>query len=413
MGIGTLFAQNAKKYYLMRNFYRYLLLVLLFPLTAICANAQMADTVRPVKVAIFIPLYVDDAFNGTVYTLGKENLPKSILPGLEFYNGVMLALDSLQDEGEKVEVHIYDTKKPGLALNALFHSAELNNVGLIIAAITNTTELKLFADEGLRRHVPVLSATYPNYVGVSANPFFVLLNSSFPAHLQGIYTFMKANYASKSIVAITKKGATEDYIKKYITSLNGTGINASLRIKWVTINHDNVKLADFESQLDSLNNNVVFVASPLEEFGLSVVQELSDQPKYISTVVGMPTWDGIRELNGKTCENVEIVFSTPFLYYSQNPPLVSSIVRNYKDTYYSRPSDMVYKGFETTYHFTKLLLQHRYDLINHLSDRDYTLFNHYKIEPVKIRSQSVKPDLMENKHLYFVKKLGGKVMSIM
>src|SRR4051812_23042449 len=47
---------------------------------------SQADTSKPVKVAVFIPLYTDDVFSGSEYSLGKANLPKNILPGLEFYN---------------------------------------------------------------------------------------------------------------------------------------------------------------------------------------------------------------------------------------------------------------------------------------------------------------------------------------
>ncbi|HEX6915966.1 MAG TPA: hypothetical protein VF145_12035, partial [Chitinophagaceae bacterium] len=79
----------------MRNIYmrpsRILLVVVLF-LQGLLANAQLTDSIRPtVKVAVLIPLYLDSAFHGTTYKLGNSNIPKYILPGLDFYNGVMMA----------------------------------------------------------------------------------------------------------------------------------------------------------------------------------------------------------------------------------------------------------------------------------------------------------------------------------
>ncbi len=84
----------------------------------------------------------------------------------------------------------------------------------------------------------------------------------------------------------------------------------------------------------------------------------------------------------------------------------------YKEKYFSRPSDMVFKGFEVTYHFTKLLAKHRYNLINNLSDTDFTLFNTFDLEPIKTSRASTKPDLLENKKLYFIKKQEGSVKSV-
>jgi hypothetical protein len=46
------------------------------------------------------PLYIDSAFDNNVYKLSNTNMPKIILQGLDFYNGVMMAVDSLKKEGQ-------------------------------------------------------------------------------------------------------------------------------------------------------------------------------------------------------------------------------------------------------------------------------------------------------------------------
>src|SRR5438105_189810 len=94
----------------MRKLYRFVLLVVCITVCYMHAVAQTGN--QPVKVAVFAPLYLEDAFNGSTYKLGKSNLPKNVLPGLEFYNGVMMAIDSLSNEGANVEINIYDLKDP-------------------------------------------------------------------------------------------------------------------------------------------------------------------------------------------------------------------------------------------------------------------------------------------------------------
>ena len=73
---------------------------------------------------------------------------------------------------------------------------------------------------------------------------------------------------------------------------------------------------------------------------------------------------------------------------------------------------MVFKGFEITYHFTKLLSKHKDNLINNLSDKDFTLFNQFILQAVRLKSTSIKPDFLENRKLYFIKKQGGNIKSI-
>lgn len=395
----------------MKNFYCFLLLISIAAGFAEKANAR-SDTAKPVKVAVFIPLYADQVFDTISYASEKPTLPKTVLPGLEFYNGVMMAIDSLNQDSARVEISIYDTKQTRQSLNELMKKPELSGVGLIIAAITNIAELKIFADQAKSKSIPLISATYPNYVGISQNPNFVLLNSSFPAHLEGLYRHMQKYYSSNTIIAVTKKGATEDYVKNFITNINKDSRPIPLKIKWVYIDPNKITTANLTPSLDSTKNNIVFVASPLESFGLDIVKKLSTYESYQTTAIGMPTWDGMKDLDKPECKNVDVVFSTPFLYYSQNLGLSSLVNKKYKEKYYSRPSDMVFKGFEITYHFTKLLEKHKDTLANNLSDKAFTLFNEFKLEPVRLRPTSPKPDFLENKKLYFIKKQQGSVKSI-
>ena len=393
----------------MKSIFWFLLILLSVGGLAKNANAQN-DTSKPVKVAVFIPLYADAALDSVHSDTENVNLPRNTIAGLEFYNGVMLAIDSLNLDRAKVDISIYDTKRKGQQLSELMKRPELAGVGLMIAVITNTAELKIFADQALARSVPLISATYPNYVGVFQNPYFVLLNSSFKTHLDGLFAHMQKYYSASSIIALTKKGGTEDYIKNYINALNKN--RTPLKIKWVYIDANKVGEANLIPSLDSTKNNVVFVASPQENFGLEVVEKLSSYENYPITAIGMPTWDAMKELDNPDFKNVDIVFSTPFLYYSQNPALSTEVNKNYKERYYSRPSDMVFKGFETTYHFTKLLSKYKDSLVTNLSDTSFTLFNSFKLTPVKLKPTNPAADFIENKKLYFIKKQAGTVKSV-
>ncbi len=384
--------------------------ILLSSFALLQTNAQY-DTTRLVKVAIFAPLFIDNAFSGSTYTLGKSNLPKNILPGLEFYNGIMMAVDSLSKEGTNVEFSIYDTKQSNQSLAQILLAPDLNNVGLMIANISNTLELKQFSQFAISKNIPLISATFPNSVGVTENPFFVLLNSSFPTHLEGLYKYILRFHPTNNIIAFRRVGATENFIKTYINELNKTSRPVSLNIRWIDLK-ESFTPVDIYKNLDSTKNNIVLVASPAESFSLKVVKILSGNESYRCTAIGMPTWDAIKELNSRDCRNVELVYSTPFVYTSRNYLLANELIKRYREKYNSRPSDMVYKGFETTFHFTKLLVKHKHDLINNLSDKDFTLFNQFDLQPIKIKKSNTKPDFIENKKLYFIKKQEGNIKSI-
>ena len=78
----------------------FLALVTAFRLTASAQPDQPKH-----KIAIFAPLYLDSAFNEEdKYRYAGNTFPKFINPGLEFYEGAQLALDSLKKEAVPLEV---------------------------------------------------------------------------------------------------------------------------------------------------------------------------------------------------------------------------------------------------------------------------------------------------------------------
>lgn len=64
-----------------------------------------------VRIAVVAPFYLDSAFNNYEYKLGNLNISKYFLTGLEFYNGVMMAVDSLQKEGADFDLWILIQRK--------------------------------------------------------------------------------------------------------------------------------------------------------------------------------------------------------------------------------------------------------------------------------------------------------------
>jgi hypothetical protein len=107
-----------------------------------------------------------------------------------------------------------------------------------------------------------------------------------------------------------------------------------------------------------------------------------------------------------------VYYSTPFVSYSTNVNLYNSILRKFKATQNSKPSDMVFKGFEITYRYIKTLSQFPNSFMGHLNDSRNKVFADLRFEPVYALNDSEIPDYWENTKLYFVKKTDGLVKGI-
>ena len=364
---------------------------------------------RP-QVAVFIPLYLDSAFDAANNYRYEKNFPKFINPGLEFFEGAQLALDSLQAEHAPLDVRIYDTRSSSQTIAQIVQTPEFQRTGLILGHV-NSRELQQLASAAARMSIPFINVNYPNDGGITNNPQLVLLNSTLRTHCEGIYRYLQRNYATKAILLFRKKGTQEDRLKNYFTEIEKTTASVPLKIKIVTL-EDNFNAATLTSYLDSTVQTICIAGSLDEGFGKTLCQDLSSLNKtYQTVVIGMPTWDNINDFTQPEYKDEEIVYTTPF-YTNPSDNLVKSIQQYFKTKFYSRPSDMVFRGYETTWHFSKLLLQYGKNLSGSIGEKKYKVFDDFDIEPIFLNKQNMTLDYFENKRVYFVKKVDGVVVSV-
>lgn len=383
-----------------------LLVVLVSFFTIQESRAQEA----PTKIAVFAPLYLDSAFNGNNFKLGNTNLPKYLLPGLEFYNGVMMAIDSLNAEGVNAEVLIYDSKQSESAIQEILSKPELEGVSLIIASFNNRNEIKALADFALSRKIALISETYPNDGGVSENPYFVLINSTLRTHIDALYKYLQRFHSTDHLIWIKRKGALEDMIQGFFTELQKKTPSLALRIKTVEM-VDSLNQQTLLTSLDSNRNNVLICGSLNEPFGTAIVKTLADNKDYKGTVIGMPTWDGFKDLAKTEYKGIEIIYSSPY-YFLRTDKISNSISNKYRNKFQARPSDQVFKGFESMYHFSKLLIKHKEAFLDNLSNKSFKVFNEFDIQPIRFKRDNPIPDYLENKKIYILKKLDGQVKPV-
>lgn len=363
------------------------------------------------KVAMFLPLYLDSAFDASNNYRYDKNFPKFINPGLEFYEGAQLALDSLQKENARLDIHVYDTRSGTQSVARIVQDPEFQRTELIIGQITSSAEMQQLASAAAQMSIPFINVNFPNDGGITNNPEFVILNSTLRTHCEGIYRFIQRNYPTKPIVLFRKKGTQEDRLKAYFDDITRTTNSVPLKIKYVTLN-DAFDANTLTQSLDSATQTICIAGSLDENFARMLCQSLASiDQTYTTLVIGMPTWDNI-DFSKPEFKGEEIVYSTPF-YINPTDNLARSIQQYFKTKFYSRPSDMVFRGYETTYRFSKQLLHiGGKGLGSNLGDKKFKVFTDFDIQPVFLNRQNMTLDYFENKKLYFIKKVDGNVTAV-
>jgi hypothetical protein len=394
-----------KKFFL---FVPVLLIMHCYALSQIDSVAILPDTVKKHKIAVFAPLFLDSAFDANhEYRYSKNIFPKFLNPGLEFYEGVQLALDSLSKENAGLEVFIFDSRATSESLEQQLARPELADVELIIAHCTGN-EVRPFSEFAQAKNIPFINATIPNDAGITTNPFFVILNPTLKTQCEGIYRYLQKYYSLEPLIVFRRKGSSDDIIKTLFDDFSKVTVSIPLKIKYVTLN-DSFTVEQLQYYLDN-NRRTVCISGSLDiNFGKRLTEQLAPLgKKYQITVMGMPTWEAInRDFSRAEFKWIEIIYSTPF-YNAKTNPVSVSITNYFNNEMYARPSDMVFRGYEVTWKFAKLLLQYGKDLSSNLTSKQNHVFTEYDIQPI-INRNTTTLEYFENKKLYFLKWVEGTV----
>jgi hypothetical protein len=186
----------------------------------------------------------------------------------------------------------------------------------------------------------------------------------------------------------------------------------------VPLNYKYVELSDsftiqhLRPHLDTTNQTLCLAGSLDENFGKRLVQQLAalKKQKYQSIVMGMPTWDNIKDFGKPEYRGIEIFYSTPF-YNAKMDKVSQSITGYFNNTMFARPSDMVFRGYEVTWKYARLLMQFGRDFPSNINSKHHNVFTDYDIQPI-LSKTSMTLDYFENKKLYFLKWQDGVLKGV-
>ncbi len=378
-----------------------------FSTSILYAQNDTAAKAPVYKVGIFAPLYLDSVFTKNTFRY-RQSLPRFIMPAVEFVQGAMIALDSLEAGEDLIDASIYDTKSYTEKVPDLIRNKKLDSLQLIIGSVKDE-EYKQLADFALQRNIPFISATYPNVGGITGNPFLVVMNSTLKSHCDAIYSYILQNHGTDKIYIARQKGFQEDMVVSYFKQINEPDGKPLLPIEIIQVDK-NVSAAFLRSKLDSNSKSIIIAASLEETFAGNIAKSCSDLHKtYPITLIGMPTWDNFAALfNKKNLADFPVYFTTP--YYNEKLDAFSrSLNAAYFKKYKGKPGDMAFKGYEAVYLFTKLLIKNPGNVMPHINDKQFQVFCEYNFRPVKLNNSAIVPDYYENKHLYLIKILNGSI----
>ncbi len=330
---------------------------------------------EPYHVSLLLPFYLeknDEEFfidSSEVDQLGKKIYekvfyepfyvyPKSIA-FVEFYEGLLLAIDSLKQRGLSINLHVYDTQNDTARIKEILSFPELEYSDLIIGPIYNH-EVKLVSEFSKQHGIKMVSPLRDNLKLVDENPYLFQVYPSYESQINEFARFV-SEFGDKNIILV-HSGDSLGYRNVQMVK---DKIFANLSIDTL-INNIQFKEVVFEDSIYVLEHalneeleNVFIVPSNEEAFVTNVVTKLNTLKAFGKKVrvIGLSRWQRFRNIDPEYYFNLELCIATSFFIDYQHQD-VKKFVRKFRDVYHTEPNQMAIHAYDVGLYFLSAMLNY-------------------------------------------------------
>lgn len=365
------------------------------------ANGQGKKNIR---VGLFTSLYLDSAFDQSGQYKLQNSFPRMAISGLEFYEGAVMAIDSINHSGPKVSMEVFDIQSKTGSSAYLLNNKKIDSLDIIIAQTGGSDYLEL-AQIAKEKNIPMVSATYPNDGGIRESPMVFIANPKINSHIQVIHNQLFKKWPDANVIWFKRIGSADEKIESQFREFNAASVYRN-KFKTVVLKHE-FKMEDLVPLMDTTKTNVLIAGSLDDNFALQFARAIATYPKKgLIQVIGMPGWDGMKEIQGKNYAGIPIYYTTSF----NIPPghtWAAKVDEKVKSITGVKPSISLLKGFELTYYFANVLSKFGEIRIDTPETKPFKVLNDFDFRPVKWSPMSSVPDYYENKRIYFIRRLNG------
>ena len=356
---------------------------------------EVAREQRHVKVALMLPLYVKE----NKLPLSEEEIPVDTLgvnirnerwrlssrtePFLQFYQGVLMAVDSLKRLGYTIDLYVYDTERDPNTVQRLVGELNLLSPDLIIGPVYANT-YKAVAEQLGNRTIPMIFPLSSRGGDLVRFPNFVQLNTSTVSLVEEMADWIVANGTQAHLINIIPDGGVRTGDESRVTDLvrirlQANGMEDMTNCQWRPQMH-----------LDSLRkvmrlgveNMILFptINEAAASRTLPVLSALADQ--FRITVIGFPDWLKFTSIDEEVLFklNVKMMANS---YVDYQGDVAKEFSAKHRDYFYSEPNNVVNRAFDIVMCFIPLVDMERGNTLNVLREKDISgAFTRFRFHPV-------------------------------
>jgi LysM repeat protein/ABC-type branched-subunit amino acid transport system substrate-binding protein len=326
-----------------------------------------------IKLALILPFYASESFipDSTSINDSTEDsdmrAKNNVFKGsgaVEFYEGVLLAMDSLRKEGTKIDLYVYDDEGDTSKTTKIIHKLDSIKPDAIIGPL-NSDNARIVSKFCKRTGTIFVPPLVKEDSILKRNPFLFQPTPSSEIEIKSSIDYL-SQYQGQNIILVHKPDLLmQDELEQFKVQLKITFsqlITDSSRFKELLI--DVTKTINIKSLLRNDLKNIVIILSSQEPDVSNVLTQLYTYSRYYDIMVfGLPSWQKFKNVRIDYLHDLQVTMFTPF-YIDYNDEIVKYFIHScrsklgfepYKTTSKGTGMNFTFYGFDLTFYFANII----------------------------------------------------------
>ena len=339
--------------------------------TSDCAETSQNEF----RIAMFLPWYLADNAPASApepdmerdnegrfrYRDGRYWIYPRSVNALEFYEGALLAIDTLKKQGLNAKIYPFDVMRDTIKMAQLLKSPTMKDMDLMIGPFATelVDQVRTFANEN---RIYYVSPTTINTASLRNNPYLMQVNAGEINTVGPMVDFI----AKQENIHVTLIGDQSEF--------DQTLYNAYLNKLRTVLNNNNLTVVTM--RLESIQQpalkkdmmNVVIIPSANEAFVNVITGKLNTAShNFQINLYGLERWTKMVDLDLEYMHTLEFRYATAY-YIDYSNPSVQRFLHQFRMNYYTEPTMLTglgaisqnsyqyaFLGYDVTYYFLSVM----------------------------------------------------------
>jgi LysM repeat protein len=323
------------------------------------------------NIAVMIPLYLDNSFNIDTADLKTPLSNYKSLTFIQFYEGILMALDSLEKTGFAAKVYIYDVAEDTSKTMLMLKKPEFATMNLIIGPLFSNN-FSIVAKWAMLHKVDIINPFTNRSDLIINNPYAYKIIPSPKNEARQIISFIDKNYPASNILIVfnDKEKLYADTLKSFFDAYQQKN-NSKLLIN--NIDYPLVGFSGVSGKLSDSAINIIITLIDGEAFVSTFIRNLNEWA-YSNKIVlfGRRSWEDYNNIEIEYLLNLNThVYNNSFIDYSDDR--IQDMILNFRNKYKTDPDYYAFQGFDILMYFAGALKSYGTNFRYCLNNYDPTL----------------------------------------